>query len=519
MRRLVPIVLAVAGLATVALAVGSESAARQAASSPNASTPVDIEIAVDGTGSMTKAIAQAARDGTHIVDGVTSVLPDTQFAVVVFRDYENPAGEYELLQPMTRDPDRVQAALGRIKTSSNPSPLNGPAESYNLAFQNSYRDDAIAWRPEARKVVVVLGDAEPNGAGAAGLPGCKDQSRDPHGLSTPHELERMRAAHRTLIMVRQLSPKTTVSLRCYQSLAARAFTGGTARDGGSADLASTIIELIQRLYAPVALKHDLGLALPGQRTGYTITLPNPNSFALTVNSLTLVLPTKEFHYVKRTTTGSTTTEPTRAGRTLLWSLDTVLSPREQMRLHLVVQTPHRVGTYLTTATAHVQTANGEALTSRSPIATLHVKRRVHAIGFRFRGQTAAGAVLQGRASSRFGRGAGRLPAVAPARGTLLLHTGQRSLVVLAATKFRLERLATPTQLYAVMRVIGAKGLPGCSKRARAMLLVVDSPLLREDGHSRDVVLLRLPRGCGGTTLRFANGVSAHEAANVVVSAS
>ena len=106
---------------------------------------------------MSKVSAQTLLDDTWAVEGVTALLPDTHFAVVVFRDFRNPAGEYELLQPMTRDPAQVEHALGRIRTSSNPTPGNGPAESYNLAFHNSCSDPAIGWRPEARKRPARLG--------------------------------------------------------------------------------------------------------------------------------------------------------------------------------------------------------------------------------------------------------------------------------------------------------------------------------------------------------------------------
>ena len=57
-------------------------------------------------------------------------------------------------------------------------------------------------------------------------------------------------------MVRALSTEVSVSLQCYQSLAAGAFVGGAARDAGS-DLVSTIVELVQGAYAPLTLKPDL----------------------------------------------------------------------------------------------------------------------------------------------------------------------------------------------------------------------------------------------------------------------
>src|SRR6478672_891956 len=176
--------LLVAWLAVLALAGGGGTRAR--AASNVATTPVDVEIAIDGTGSMTDAIARAANQAAQLTTRATGLLPDIRFAVVVFRDNHASLGEYELLQPFTSDGSRVKNALDRVKT--NPHPGAGSAESYNLAFQRSYSDDRMGWRPSARKIVVVLGDAEPHGAGSAGVQGCKDQTRDPHGFSTPEQL-------------------------------------------------------------------------------------------------------------------------------------------------------------------------------------------------------------------------------------------------------------------------------------------------------------------------------------------
>ena len=133
---------------------------------------------------MASAIAQVKANGIGLTDGLVSLLPNTRFSVVVFRDRGNPAGEDEVLQPFTSDRDKVHAGLRRITAAFNRDPDNTDAESYNLAFRKSYSDPQVGWNPSARKIVLVLGDAEPNGAGTDGLPGCKDRSRDPDNLST-----------------------------------------------------------------------------------------------------------------------------------------------------------------------------------------------------------------------------------------------------------------------------------------------------------------------------------------------
>jgi von Willebrand factor type A domain len=496
----------VAWLAVLALAGGGGARAR-AASSSVASTPVDVEIAIDGTASMSDAVARAANQATQLTTGAKGLLPDIHFAVVVFRDRTASLGEYQLLQPFTADAARVKDAINRVK--ANPHPIVPGPESYNLAFQRSYSDDRTGWRPSARKIVVVLGDAEPYGAGKAGLPGCRDQSTDPDGLSTPQELARMRAAERTLLMVRMHSSALAVSLQCYQSLAAGAFVGGTARDEGG-NLAAIIVELIEHAYAPVTVTPDLRLALRSGRAGYTLTLNNPNVLPVTTHSVSLVLPRTGFRYVRGTTTGMTTSDPVQSGRTLRWTFNQTLSPRQKVRLHVVVRAPRRLGMYRSSALAQIQTAGGSILTSRAPSAVLRVKRGIRALTLRFTGSEATGTTLRGAAASRFSRSVRTVPAAARARGALVFLGGRQTRVVLRVKSLRLEKFAAPTRARLALRVVAARGLRHCSIGSRATLLLKDSAALRADGNTSDSMVLTLPSACGGRRLltTAAVGVSA-----------
>jgi hypothetical protein len=478
---------------------GRESSASGATGEPT--SQLDVEIAVDGTASMASAIAQARQVGVGITDGVISLLPDTRFSVVVFRDHGNPAGEYQLLQPFTDDRSAVRTALGRIRTASNPSPDNGPAESYNLAFERSYGDAQMGWRPSARKIVLVLGDAEPNGAGRDGLPGCRDHSHDPEGLSTKQQLANMRSAGRTLIMVRELSREVSVSLACYQSLAAGAFVGGGARDAGS-DLVSTIVELVQSAYAPLTLKPDLGTALRTGRMGYTVKLQNPNLLPLTIESVTLDLP-RGFRYLPRTTSGMTTAEPKVSGRTLAWSLAKMLPAHKQLRLHLTVRTARRMGTYRSGAVASVETAAGSQLIPRTPTALLRVKRRISAIAFRFQARIAAGSTVEGRSSARFPLRTRGVFSPVPAHGSLTLTKGKGIRLVLLASRLRLTRLVGPTRARLTLRVASAHGLPRCRVGSATRLLLFNSNDVHQDDSSDAYLRLALPRGCGGPVRRAA----------------
>jgi hypothetical protein len=90
---------------------------------------------------------------------------------------------------------------------------------------------ALGFRPGSRKLLFVLGDAEPHGAGRDGLAGCSDDSGDPHGLDTAQVLAGLRTNEIALNLVLQASSAQT-SLRCYQSLASAAYGNGTATQSG-----------------------------------------------------------------------------------------------------------------------------------------------------------------------------------------------------------------------------------------------------------------------------------------------
>jgi len=213
----------------------------------------DIELAIDTTSSMGPSIAQAKTDATNIVNGVTGIGIDAQFAVVQFRDAGD-SPEYAVVHSMTSSATDVQTAINSL------SPAGGgdPPEAYNLVFHNSYTppsDGPIGWRTGTRKFVIVIGDAQPHGdLMSQGLTGCADVSADPHSLVTTTELAGMKAAERTLFMILQQSIFTSTNLTCYQSLAAGGFSGGQGVVGGT-NLAAQIVALIQAAFANVSNVH------------------------------------------------------------------------------------------------------------------------------------------------------------------------------------------------------------------------------------------------------------------------
>ncbi len=190
---------------------------------------MDIVIALDTTGSMTPSIENARRDARKIVGETRQRLPNARFTVVQFRDAGD-RPEFEVLVRSTASAEEVEAATRKMEADGG----DDAPEAYNLVFQKAAEAPAeMGFREGARKIMFVIGDAEPHGAGTAGLAGCKDDSRDPHQLDTAKVLAAMRAAEVTLNLVLQRSSAST-TLKCYQSLAAAAYGNGEASESGEA---------------------------------------------------------------------------------------------------------------------------------------------------------------------------------------------------------------------------------------------------------------------------------------------
>lgn len=459
------------------------------------SAGIDIEFAFDTTGSMRPSLERAKKDGERIVEGVRDAFPGTRFAVVSFRDYGNLDGEYEVLQPMTDDLSAVQGAFTKLRPVDNTSPLNTAAEEYNLVLYKSYTDAEIGWRPEARKVVVVIGDAEPHGAGASGLSPCRDTTLDYHGLKTPDVLAGMRAAKRTLVMIRQLSPATTVSLGCYEAMAERAYAGGAARNGDAEDLAEPILALVENALAPVTLRPDVGVALPGGSAGYTATVSNPNDFVLTLRSVNVALPAG-FRNGSDRSTGVVASSA--GGRTKLSkAVDRVIRPSEKFTVHFTVRAAKRRGRYAAQASVELELPGGKVI-----VATAHTSLRIahpRSLVVAARGHRAlasSGAVtLRGAVRIAFRPGARTLTAAKLGAGLLVLASGPGRSLTLRVRSFRIIGFGSPTAIRLALEVTRVRGLRSCSHHARGSAMLIDDQRFNSAGLRRDTVVTAFGGNC------------------------
>jgi hypothetical protein len=238
---------------SIVVPAGGSNSVNRSFNVPATPPTADIEIAIDTTGSMAPSIAQAQTDANNIVSGVQAQIPGAQFAVVDFKDDVDGAAEYVVRQAMTSTASNITAAINAMTaTGGGDNP-----EAYNLVFQNSYTPATggdIGWRTGSRKFVIVIGDAEPHGAGTEGmdLSGCTDTSADPHGLNTATELANMNLNQRTLFMIHASSG--SASLECYQSIPAEAFLGGQGVEAGT-NLATQIVALINSATSTVGNVH------------------------------------------------------------------------------------------------------------------------------------------------------------------------------------------------------------------------------------------------------------------------
>ncbi len=196
----------------------------------------DIVIAIDTTGSMGSSIRQAQADAKKLVADVKKFAPKgARFAVVQFRD-KGDTPEYQIVQSLTENAGLVDAAVDRLGASGG----GDTPEAHNLVYRSNI-EQTLGWGNRSHRILVLISDAEPHGAAAAGFDKCRDRSTDPNGLNTATEIGGLRARGTTLLMVLQKSSAST-TIDCFKQLAAAAGPGSAARQSGE-----NLIEVIEAL--------------------------------------------------------------------------------------------------------------------------------------------------------------------------------------------------------------------------------------------------------------------------------
>jgi PKD repeat protein len=147
---------------------------------------LDVLFLFDSTGSMGGAISTCQTQASTIMSTVRGMVSDSRFAVANFRDYPGftwPGGPWtytygdtgdwpwRLDQDLTGDSAKVQTALNTLGANGG----NDTPEAYTRAL---YESQFVSWRPTAKKVVILFGDAPTHDLNFAGLNKGGDPGRD-----------------------------------------------------------------------------------------------------------------------------------------------------------------------------------------------------------------------------------------------------------------------------------------------------------------------------------------------------
>jgi hypothetical protein len=112
---------------------------------------LDVAIVIDGTGSMKRIIGDVKSKMTQLVLAVHRLVPTARIGIVVFGG----RGEPLQVQPLTVSPDRLLEFLNNIQARDGGEWQEDTLGAVRTAV------DRLAWKPGARKTIVLVGDTPP----------------------------------------------------------------------------------------------------------------------------------------------------------------------------------------------------------------------------------------------------------------------------------------------------------------------------------------------------------------------
>ena len=144
---------------------------------------------------------------------------------------------------------------------------------------------------------------------------------------------------------------------------------GTVVAGGTATYSHlTVFSPLGRVPLSTTKTADQATAQPGAADGYTITVANPNTSSVTLDSITDTLPVG-FAYTPGSTTGATSADPSVLGQTVTWTGPFAVPAGGSISLHFGVMVSSTSGDYLNEATA---AATGFTVAPTGPTAQITV---------------------------------------------------------------------------------------------------------------------------------------------------
>lgn len=112
---------------------------------------LDVAVVIDGTGSMKRIIDDVKTRMKQLVLATHRLVPTARIAIVVFGG----RGEPIQVQPLTVSPDRLLYFLNNIQARDGGEWQEDTLGAVRTAV------DRLAWKPAARKVIVLVGDTPP----------------------------------------------------------------------------------------------------------------------------------------------------------------------------------------------------------------------------------------------------------------------------------------------------------------------------------------------------------------------
>lgn len=195
---------------------------------------IDILLLFDITQSMREVIDEVRANAGRIMAAIRASNPNSAFGVASFADYQERM-PWRLDRDITEDMDSASAAISRLRLYDG----KDFPEAYSRAL---YEARFIAWRPGARRFIVLFGDApahDPNFYGQStgidpgrdGIPGTEDDLRFA-------EVVRDLALDRITVLVNYV-PGDQLARKGFEFVAAQ--TGGAAIPVSDAKQVSTTI--------------------------------------------------------------------------------------------------------------------------------------------------------------------------------------------------------------------------------------------------------------------------------------
>jgi len=131
-----------------------------------AATPVQIVWSYDTTGSMSSCLETVKGSIRELSERLLRDIPALEIGLIAHGDYCDRDSSYLVkTMPFSSDPLSIAAWVSSV----GPTGGGDAPEAYEIALRSAARD--FAWRPEARKVLALIGDEEPH---TASFPGNTD---------------------------------------------------------------------------------------------------------------------------------------------------------------------------------------------------------------------------------------------------------------------------------------------------------------------------------------------------------